>query len=341
MLKDLNYRYKRQDLFDITKKDLEPYSFNGMDRFVYSNTNLSIFVTDYCNASCEFCVAKLRYQCDNIEFIKPCIKDDDEYFERLEKVLAHVRPLNPSVSLTGGEPTSLHRISRIIELLNKYDFRKRTITTNGTYLLTEINGQTILDLLIKNGFQHLNISRAHYDEETNKKMMLFDTPLDLEKLSQLAKDKIRIRLSCILSKTGVDSVPEMKKYMEFAGRYNIDNVVFRELMNYDKNKIDQSAKIHSYCESNRILLNDIWEVVDNDPEFKFIDQILGYYYYVEVYEYKGIAMVSESADLKKIAIEKEKSTKLLGKPVVYEMVFHPNGYLNGSWREFEDILLKY
>ena len=90
-----------------------------------------------------------------------------------------------------------------------------------------------------------------------------------------------------------------------------------------------------------VFLNDIWEVIDADDEFTFVDQILGYYYYVEVYNYKGIAMVSESADIKKIANEKEMSTKLYGKPIVYEMVFHPNGCLNGSWREFEDVLLKY
>jgi molybdenum cofactor biosynthesis enzyme MoaA len=340
-MKNLEYRYKRQDLFDITKKSLQSYSFDGLDRYVYSNVNLSIFITDYCNASCEFCVAKLRYQCNNLEFIKPTIQDDSEYFERLEKILATVRPLNPSVSLTGGEPTASHRIIKIIELLNKYDFRKRTITTNGTYLLNKIGNDTLLDILIKNGFQHLNISRAHYDNEKNNKMMLFEALLDLETITKICKDKIRVRLSCILSKNGVDSVSEMKNYMNFALKYNIDNVVFRELMNYDESKIDQTKPIHKYCESNRIHLNDIWENIDNDSDFTFIDQILGYYYYVEVYNYKGIAMVSESADLKKIAIEKEKTTKILDKPVVYEMVFHPNGYLNGSWREFEDILMKY
>jgi molybdenum cofactor biosynthesis enzyme MoaA len=341
MLKNLDFRYKRQELFDISKKDLQNFDFDGIETLVYSNVNLSIFITDYCNASCEFCVAKLRYQCDNLEFIKPTIKDDSEYFERLEKILAFVRPLNPSVSLTGGEPTSSLRIIKIIELLNKYNFRKRTITTNGTYLMTKIGNDTILDILIKNGFQHLNISRAHYDDSKNSKMMLFDAPLELEKISRISKNNIRVRLSCILSKNGVNCVDEMKKYMDFATKYNIDNVVFRELMNYDENKIDKKQKIHGYCEDNRILLNDIWEVVDNDSDFTFMNQVLGYYYYVEVYDYKGIAMVSESADLKKIAKEKEKSTEMFKKHIVYEMIFHPNGCLNGSWREFEDILLNY
>ena len=64
--------------------------------------------------------------------------------------------------------------------------------------------------------------------------------------------------------------------------------------------------------------------------------ILGYYYYVEIYNYKGVAVCSESADLRVQKQEKDSH-----KDFVYEMVFHPNGNLNGSWVDSEDILLKY
>ena len=47
-------------------------------------------------------------------------------------------------------------------------------------------------------------------------------------------------------------------------------------------------------------------------------------------------MASEGANLVKIYDEKEKH-----KDIVYEMVFHPNGNVNGSWVDNEDILLKY
>ena len=341
MIKNLEFRYKRQDLFDISTKNLECHNFDGLDTLVYSNTNLSIFVTDYCNANCKFCVAHLRYEAGNMEYVKPYIRDDEEYFTRLEHVLQEVRELDPSVSLTGGEPTSSHRIGRIIELLDKYNFRKRTITTNGTYLLKKFGDRTVLEMLIDNGFQHLNISRAHYDEDINNEVMLLKDKLDLKTISDMARGKIRIRLSCILSKVGVDSVLEMKKYMDYALEYGIDNVVFRELMNYDEKEIDQKQRIHIYCKENRIHLNDIWEVVDKDSEFEFENQVLGYYYYVEVYKYRGIDMVSESANLERILPEKEASSELFKKPIVYEMIFHPNGYLNGSWRECEDILMKY
>ena len=343
MIKNLDYRYKRQELFDITKKDLIPFSFEGKNRLVYSNVNLSIFLTDYCNAGCSFCVAKLRYLVDKNEYLKPTIEDDELYYERLEYMLKTVAPLNPSVSLTGGEPTYSHRIKRIMEMLNKYNIRKKTITTKGTFLFNKIGDDTILGLLIMNDFKHLNISRAHYDEDQNNQIMKCDDKLDLRSISERVKGTgLRVRLSCVLLDNGVGTVPEMKKYMTFAKEYGIDNVVFRELMNYDESNVDLKNPVHNYCKDNRIHLQDIWEEVDKDTDFTFSNQVLGYYYYVEVYDYNGIAMVSESANIANIKKEKESSlTKTHGTPVVYEMVFHPNGFLNGSWREWEDYLLTY
>ena len=73
------------------------------------------------------------------------------------------------------------------------------------------------------------------------------------------------------------------------------------------------------------------------PEkFKPIAQVLGYYYYCEVYKYKDIDMVTESANLAAIDPQKAKAPN-----TVFEMVFHPNGNLNGSWIEDEDVLLPY
>lgn len=337
-----DWRYKRQECFDITKRPLIPFTFDE-DRLVYENVNLSIFTTPVCNAKCDFCVAELRYLNTGLDFIKPTIKDDEEYFNRLETVLKRIRPINPSVSLTGGEPTNCTRLSRIVELLNHYDIRKRTITTNGTGLLVKQNGKFPIDLLIENKFQHLNISHAHYDYEKNVDLMKYSkTEFPHELLKEIVSISnpagLRARLSCVLINEGVNGVPEMKKYMEFAELVGVDNVVFRELMKYDTEKI-KAGRILNFCERNRVDLNKVWEEIDNDPDFTFINQILGYYYYVEVYKYHNIDMVSESADLKNIAKEKAKNNTKL--PVVYEMVFHPNGTLNGSWREWEDILLKY
>lgn len=45
-------------------------------------------------------------------------------------------------------------------------------------------------------------------------------------------------------------------------------------------------------------------------------------------------MVSESANLVKLYEQKQ-----IANDVVFEMIFHPNGNLNGSWVDNEDIFV--
>ena len=115
----------------------------------------------------------------------------------------------------------------------------------------------------------------------------------------------------------------------------IDNVIFRETMDYDEQAMKNHDKM-AYLKENKVYLNDIWKCIDKDNRFTPVKQLLGYYYYVEVYKYQGIDMVSESANLVKLYEQKQ-----IANDVVFEMIFHPNGNLNGSWVDNEDILLAY
>lgn len=49
-----------------------------------------------------------------------------------------------------------------------------------------------------------------------------------------------------------------------------------------------------------------------------------------------VDMVSESANLVKLYEQKK-----IASDVVFEMIFHPNGKLNGSWVDNEDVLFDY
>lgn len=343
---NLKMRYKRQEMFDITEKELIPFSINRKDYFVYGNVNLSVFVSDYCNASCNFCVAQLRYFHDGVDYIKPVIKDDKEYFERLDLMLDYVKSLKPSVSLTGGEPTLDARLPKILDILAAHKVRKRTITTNGSGLLKKVEGSndTVLDRLICYKLKHLNISRAHYDEDVNEQIMKLENPrlsnAELKEIVRISTDNgIRSRLSCILINDGIGTLDEMIKYMDWAESIRVDNVVFRQLMKFDE-KVVKPGRIPDFCKEQTISLIPLWEAMDKDKRFSFTTQILGYYYYVEVFKYKSIDMVSEMADLMLIEKEKERSLKKTkGIPVIYELVFHPNGNLCGSWREWKEVII--
>ena len=333
-------RTNRQKDFEIKDKKLIPFKFDNLEKEVYSNCNLSIFIDDYCNADCKFCVAQLRFENRNQIYQKMRIKEDEEYYKRLDEVLEKLEPLNLSISITGGEPTKSPRLKRVLQLCEKHNIRKRTITTNGSGLLDIVDGKTILDHLIENHFHHLNISKTHYDENINKKIMCYKSGYcsndDLKKIIPYAlAHNLRPRLSCLLLNNGIHTLDEIAKYIEFYEKYGIDNVIFRQLMDYDTNEMCNVEKM-KYCQRNIVNLNDIWAKVDQDKRFKPIKNLLGYYYYVEIYNYNNVVVCSESADLKVLYVEKVQHPD-----VVYELVFHPNGNLNGSWVDNEDILMEY
>ena len=127
----------------------------------------------------------------------------------------------------------------------------------------------------------------------------------------------------------------MAKYIDFYEKMGIDNVIFRELMDYDEKTMCNIKKM-DYNVRNKVRLNDVWKQVDKDNRFVPYKNLLGYYYYVEIYKYNNVVVCSESADLK-VQTDEKKSNK----DIVYEMVFHPNGNLCGSWVDDEDILLAY
>lgn len=333
-------REKRQELYNVEDYELLDFDFDGKKRKVYGNANLSIFTDDYCNADCKFCVAQLRFENKGLMYQKCKIHSDEEYFKRLDYVLNYLKPLNPSVSITGGEPTKSKRLPEILRLIEKYDYRKRTLTTNGSGLLDEMEGKSVIQHIVDNKFSHLNISKAHYNEDINKEIMRYETGYCsndmLKTIIAFSKaNNLRPRMSCILLKSGISSLDQMIEYMNYYQSIGIDNVIFRELMDYDKDSMTNKEKI-DYCVNNKIRLNDIWSVIDKDNRFTPIRNLLGYYYYVEVYKYQGVDMCSEGANLVKLYDEKEKH-----KDMVYEMVFHPNGNLNGSWVDSEDVLLGY
>jgi hypothetical protein len=159
---------------------------------------------------------------------------------------------------------------------------------------------------------------------------------DLRKITAFARaNNLRPRMSCVLLKEGIHDLDGIIKYLNFYEDLGMDNVIFRELMDFDHKNMSNLEKMN-YCDANKVRLNDIWKEIDKDERFSPIRQLLGYYYYVEVYKYRSIDMVSESANLVKLYEQKE-----VAKDVVFEMVFHPNGNLNGSWVDNEDILLEY
>lgn len=352
---DLEKRYKKQELFNIDKSRFKNLScdFFTDDFCVYDNANFSIHVTDKCNADCAFCIAHLRYLNDGNVYIKPEIEDDLIYFNRLDDILNKLKHINPSVSITGGEPTVNRKLPQILDILMQHNVRKRTITTNGSGLFYKIknSSKTIMDKLIDYELEHLNISRAHYDNAKNAKLMVMNPNLMINEMLKRAvleahDGGINVRFSCALLKDGISAYDEIMRYIEWAYNMGADNIIFRQLMKFD-DKTTTPGRIPDFCNEQSIELLPIWEQFDNDDSFKFYHQVLGYYYYVEVRNLisingnkvdRDVNVVSEMADLRMINPQLDKYSKELGKRAVFEMVFHPNGNLCAGWNENEQVM---
>ena len=317
------------DVFD--PKDHEWIPFKEGEAYLYRNFNFTIFIDDYCNADCRFCIEQIKTE--NTGRILKCgkITEVDKYIQRLDKVLEAIRPYNPSVSVTGGEPLISPAFSGVMKLLKKYKFRKTVITTNGSDILEH------MDEIIDAGISHVNFSRPHYDEKIIQHIMRFrDTMTSFEELraaiAKLEKNHVRTRFNCIIGKDGIHSLEEMKRYMDYIVTLGCKHVVFREMMSFNE-EASKNIEKKEYSSSNRILMNNLWKSIDQDEDFQPFNSVRGHYYYIEMYNYKDISMVSERANLKCLEDERIKNLSY-----IYEMVFHPNGNLCAGWDENQDVL---
>jgi molybdenum cofactor biosynthesis enzyme MoaA len=337
------WRRRKSAAFDLetnsTARHVLTVELAGRPVRVYANANLSVYSGQTCNARCPFCVEELRPASRGRELAvhRAVESDDARYFERLERVLDALRPLDPSVSVTGGEPSKDPRLPLILQTLQRHQARKRTMTTNGSGLLDVRADRPVIEWVTTTGVRHLNISRAHHDGERNAQLMLLPDGLTLEQLRRVVREATaggtRVRLSCVLLRGAIDDLEGMRRYLDFAADLGVDNVIFRQLMKTDPATVQRNHVVR-YSDARRVALEPLLDALDGEGRFCFQTQIVGYYYYVEVWRYGAIAVVFEEADLARL-----EETKRAEPGLVHELVFHPNGALGSTWQPWDGVLV--
>lgn len=305
----------------------------GRRHEVYANANLSIYSAQRCNARCRFCVEELRPASRGgaLASQRRVEPDDGRWFAALDATLDAVRPLDPSVSVTGGEPSHDPRLPRLLRHLAARGVRKRTLTTNGSGLLDVREGRAVVDWVSDTGVRHLNVSVAHPDPDRNAALMRYRAaPADLATLVARARPA-RLRLSCVLARGGVDDLAGVVTYLRWAAERGVDNVVFRQLMGVDPATASTDPVV-AWSEAHRVSLAALLAEVGDDGRFTFVRQVVGYYYYVEVWRFAGIDVVFEEADLARLEAVKATSG------VVHELVFHPEARLCSTWQPWDGVL---
>ncbi len=337
-----DYRRRKSAAFDLatnsTARAAVPVDLWGETVTVYANANLSLYSAQTCNARCAFCVEELRPASRGtlLQTQKTIETDDGRYFAALEEVLTALASFSPSVSVTGGEPSKDPRLPRVLRTIAAHDARKRTLTTNASGLLDRREGRRVIDWIAETGVRNLNISRAHSSHARNAKLMRYTEGLELDALREVAalarQGNTRVRLSCVLLRGAVDDLSTVVDYLHFAESIGVDNVIFRQLMRTDPSTVERNFVVR-YSDGHRVALEPLLDEVSADARFTFQKQIVGYYYYVEVWRYRGIDVVFEEADLARL-----EATKRSMPGVVHELVFHPNARLASTWQPWDGVL---
>src|SRR5262249_19368256 len=112
----------------------------------------------------------------------------------------------------------------------------------------------------------------------------------------------------------------------------VSELIFRQLMRTDPETHAPNAVVR-YSDARRVLLEPLLDELSADGRFRFVRQILGYYYYVEVWRLGETSVVFEEADLAQL-----EATKRLLPDAVHELVFHPDGRLASTWQPWDGVL---
>lgn len=182
-----------------------------------------------CQASCLFCFSGSSISVER----KKRIKD----FTSLPYWLKRAADAGAKrfVLTGGGEPTILpfEELKECISLASQF-FPKTILITNGIFL-SKCDEETIatrLKELKASGLDVLSFSYHHWESEGLKRIMSVDTNIQkvLEVWKTLSKsERPVVRLICVLQQGAVDSGENIGKYLDFAARYGVEQVCFKEL----------------------------------------------------------------------------------------------------------------
>lgn len=296
----------------------------------FKNEENGISFTPYiyndCSANCKFCSEKLIRN-GNIMICKEITPD---YNSKLQLILDKLMGKDIFLSISGKEPSeSICFLENILKQIKKYEDKGLSITEKVMYsnLSGFIDNLDELTRIIKKyNLDRVECSRHHYDEEINQHIMNFKNSkirknANFDRIIENLQNNIKIKMVCVLQKEGINSVSEIKKYLEYAKKLNVTDVVFRELAMFE-NCVDR-GETTQYIENNRIELMDLIEQLPQN-EFIIKQIIQGYYYFSFQYQYDDIQVNFEMSDYEEM-IRKHNSQKC------YKIIYYPNGKLCGDW----------
>jgi len=158
---------------------------------VNTNPNFTIVLPVGCNADCSFCSWKTVGQED--------MERSKDFLKNLKNVLEKLPEEFEQITISGGEPTLYKELNKVLMLIGYHKgekIKKVVFTTNGVELRKWINNDLFTEVV-----DFVNISRHHYIQEENNKIMGFLTPswYDIIDFSEdLGDYGIPVNINCVI-----------------------------------------------------------------------------------------------------------------------------------------------
>jgi molybdenum cofactor biosynthesis enzyme MoaA len=182
---------------------------------------------DKCNASCGFCITEYCRGTGNFKNGGQGTID----IKRLEKAVIFAKSIRVAdSSINGGVDPTMEKPERLelIAGLLSDNFGRVNMLTNGQRLLNSYRSGDMISYLGGN-LTNLTISRAHYDDKKNSKIMGL-AKYDLEKtITRLDAENINTKFSCLLLKKYIHNNDGIMGYIDMSRELGVAKVMFREL----------------------------------------------------------------------------------------------------------------
>ena len=240
-------------------------------------------IQNACNANCAICITRYRKE-----------SEADSFGEKMNILsLTKLQGISlDKIEITGGGEPLLHpQINDIIE--GCASFAPTQLYTNGLSI-DRLNQESFVNL------RRLCISRFHYDDEINARLMGKYIPGEIIKK---ASSLVEVKLSLVLRKGGIENATELKEYLDWASENGVNNVVVRQMFDFDYPNEIQTLKVKS--EEVLSNLDDNFTLLKDDEQSSFLN-------YGKVY------------------VEVEKRSNCYEKN---NLVLRPNGTLYQGWGE--------
>lgn len=186
--------------------------------------NIYVQMTKACNANCEFCAFKNKH-----------IPFDSEKFEYILRYIDSAVQIN-KVSFTGGEPTiQFDKLICCLIYTKQVDKNIFTVINTNGYRLKDLDRWT-------NYINSIALSRHHYNDEINNKILGFTAPSKQSIID--FKNKDVLHFSCNLIKGYINNTQKVIKYLDEVSKLGVFDVGFVSLM-----------KVNDYCKKHHIDFN--------------------------------------------------------------------------------------